>query len=133
MTTVVNRNGKVKIGANLIASIESFSYETSNGIIEEPDLADTWVPGAAGRSKFRGTLECKFDYDDTNGQEAMTAGAAVTLDYLPEGDTLGDRRVQADVIVETVGVAVPNEDGFIKRTFAVVGADATGPTFDTVP
>lgn len=130
MTTFVNRVGVVKIGANLIASFEAMNWEHSINLIEEPDLNDTFIPVAAGRESFSATIECKFDPDDSTGQETLTVGATATLLFQPEGGGVGTYEVSAPVIVETVGVDIPNDDGYIKRSLSVRGTAA--PTIGTV-
>lgn len=130
MATHTMLEGTVKIGANTIAEIHSFSWEDEIGLIDDSENSDAWATMKPGRKSWSGEIECALDETDATGQGALTVGAEVTLDLLFEGATTGDARRQGAVIVERVSKSVPR-DGLVMATFAFTGNGA--PTDDTVP
>lgn len=130
MARFKNLLGVVRIGANVIAELESFEYTEDDALYEGTSLNDVWRIFESGRKTLTGTIVTKWDDTDAAGQEAMSIGAAVTLDFLPEGASVGSNRKQIDVIVKSVGVSLAEGENFTKRTFGVTGTGS--PTNDTV-
>lgn len=110
-----------------------FDYEESVNAIEEPDLGDAWIPEIAGRKKFTATIVCKFDETDSTGQEVMSVGSSVSLQFLPYGTGTGAQRKTVSCMIRSVGVAFPEGDGYVRRTFTVASDAAAGVTNDTLP
>ena len=130
MAIVVGSAGKVKIGANAVAQVTSFRFNYTAETAEAVVLGDTHVQRAAGIKSLSGTVSCLFDRADTNGQEAMGAGAAVTLDLLAEGDTSGDKRYQVPSIINDEGVEVGGNDEYVVRSFGFLSSGNV--TVDTI-
>lgn len=117
MATHAGHEGLVKIGANTVAEVVDFNFEQSVSPVEDTELSDThktFLTG--GKKETNGSITCQWDETDTNGQEAMTIDAEVTLNLYPEGDTSGDSYWTGSAIITKVGVA--NNDGeTVKRSF----------------
>jgi hypothetical protein len=123
MATHTGSEGTVKVGANLIAEIRSFSLEESGEVLETTTMGDvsrTYVPSLR---TFTGTVECYWDETDTTGQGALTVGAEITLNLYPEGDTAGDTYYTGSAIV-TGSSLNSSFDGMVERSITVQGTGA---------
>ena len=128
MATHTGSSGTVKVGANAIAELRSWSLDQSQDTVETTKLGDTVKTYSATQSSSSGTMDCFWDETDTNGQVACTIGATVTLNLYPEGATSGDTYYTGSAIITSVGVA-QTHDGIVERSigFQVTGA-VTGGT-----
>jgi len=118
MATHTGLAGTVKIGANAISEIVSFSVDETNDTVEATNLTSTAKVYKALRKDATGTIECHWDETDTNGQEALDVGSEVTLNLYPEGSDSGDSYYTGTAIITGASVSV-TLDGIISRTFNV--------------
>lgn len=102
MATTHGKYGIVKIGANTVAETTSWS------ISETAETVDNTAQGAAARTHLLGqtswtaSISAHLDPSDTNGQEALTVGASVTVNLYPAGDQTGDREYTGTATVTSV-------------------------------
>ena len=117
----------MKVGANAIAELRSWSLDQSQDTVESTKLGDTVKTYSATQSSSSGTMDCFWDETDTNGQVACTIGATVTLNLYPEGATSGDTYYTGSAIITSVGVA-QTHDGIVERSigFQISGAVTIG-------
>ena len=115
MATHTGSAGTVKVGANAIAELRSWSLDQSQDTVETTALGDTVKTYSATQSSSSGTMDCFWDETDTNGQVACTIGATVTLNLYPEGATSGDTYYTGSAIITSVGVA-QTHDGIVERS-----------------
>ncbi len=127
MATHTGSAGTVKVGANAIAELRSWSLDQSQDTVETTKLGDTVKTYSATQSSSSGTMDCFWDETDTNGQVACTIGATVTLNLYPEGATSGDTYYTGSAIITSVGVA-QTHDGIVERSigFQISGAVTIG-------
>ena len=127
MATHTGSAGTVKVGANAIAELRSWSLDQSQDTVETTALGDTVKTYSATQSSSSGTMDCFWDETDTNGQVACTIGATVTLNLYPEGATSGDTYYTGSAIITSVGVA-QTHDGIVERSigFQISGAVTIG-------
>ena len=127
MATHTGSAGTVKVGANAIAELRSWSLDQSQDTVETTKLGDTVKTYSATQSSSSGSMDCFWDETDTNGQVACTIGATVTLNLYPEGATSGDTYYTGSAIITSVGVA-QTHDGIVERSigFQVTGAVTIG-------
>ncbi len=127
MATHTGSSGTVKVGANAIAELRSWSLDQSQDTVETTKLGDTVKTYSATQSSSSGTMDCFWDETDTNGQVACTIGATVTLNLYPEGATSGDTYYTGSAIITSVGVA-QTHDGIVERSigFQISGAVTIG-------
>ena len=118
--------GIVKIGANTIAEVKSYSVEENADTIETTSMGDsarTYVPSL---TTFSGTIECHWDETDTDGQGSMTVGSQVILNLYPEGDT-GDANTisyySGSVIITNVSRQAAMDD-IVGATYTFQGTGA---------
>ena len=123
MAKVKGDDGVVKIGANTVASVSSFSLEESMDIIEDTDLGETAKGHVAGNTMWTAEIECKWDKAETTGQGAMTIGAEVALSLQPEGDVTGDETRSGNALV-TARSASNEKGAMVTQTFSLTGNGA---------
>lgn len=115
--------GLVKIGANTVAEVKSYSIEESGDTVETTSLGDTARTYLPSLTTFSGTIECHWDETDSTGQGALTIGAQVTLNLYPEGDGSGDSYYSGDVIVTGVSRSAAMDD-IVAATYSFQGNGA---------
>lgn len=83
--------GIVLVGANQVAEVLDWEVEEAAEFADDTTLTDTAKTShSQGITSYRGRITAWFDETDTNGQEALTAGASVTLNLQPEGTATGN-------------------------------------------
>lgn len=133
MATHWGNEGQVKAGANTIAEIVSFSFTESVSTVDDTAMGDAYKTHIAGSGikEWRGTFECHWDETDTNGQNALTVGASVTLNLYPEGSTSGDTYFTGLASIVNRGQTQQMDGQTIRVTFEFQGNGAV--TRSTVP
>jgi len=127
MATHTGSEGTVKVGANAVAEIRSFSLEESGETIETTSMGDASRTFVAGLKTFTGTIECFWDETDSTGQGALTVGSEITINVYPEGDTSGDTYYTGTAIVTGVSKA-GSFDGMVEQSISVQGDGALTST-----
>ena len=115
--------GTVKVGANAIAEIRSYSLEESADTLETTSMGDTARTYLPSLSTFSGSIDVYWDETDTTGQGALTIGAEITLNVYPEGDTSGDTYYTGSAIVTGV-TRNGSFDGMVEASISVQGTGA---------
>lgn len=113
----------VKIGSNTIAEGMDWSVDQTGETVEDTELLDTWKTFIAAKKSWTAQVACHWDETDTNGQEACTLGASVTLNLYPEGATTGDKYYTGTALVTSVGVAI-SEGSTVRRSISFQGSGA---------
>jgi predicted secreted protein len=127
MATHTGSEGTVKVGANAIAEIRSFSIEQSADTLEDTTMGDTARTYKSSLTTYTGTVDVLWDETDTTGQGALTIGASVTLNLYPEGDTSGDTYYTGTAIV-TGRTINSSFDGLVEMSISVQGSGALTQT-----
>ena len=127
MATHTGSEGTVKVGANAIAEIRSFSIEESADTLEDTTMGDTARTYKSSLTTYTGTVDVLWDETDTTGQGALTIGAEVTLNLYPEGDTSGDTYYTGTAIV-TGRTINSSFDGLVEMSISVQGSGALTQT-----
>lgn len=123
MATHTGSEGTVKVGANAIAEIRSFSIEESADTLEDTSMGDTARTYKSSLTNFTGTVDVFWDETDTTGQGGLTIGSEVTLNLYPEGDTSGDIYYTGTAIV--TGRSINSSfDGLVEMSISVQGSGA---------
>lgn len=115
--------GLVKIGANTIAEVKSYSIEESADTVETTSMGDSARTYLPSLTTFSGTIECHWDETDATGQGAMTIGAQVVLNLYPEGDGTGDSYYSGSVIITGVSRSAAMDD-IVASTYSFQGTGA---------
>ncbi len=123
MATHTGSEGTVKVGANTVAEIRSFSISTTADTAEDTTMGDSWRTHKTTLKGWSGSLDCFWDETDTTGQGAMVEGAEVTLNVYPEGATTGDKYYTGSAII--TGLTINSSfDGLVEASFTFQGNGA---------
>ncbi len=128
MATHTGSEGTVKVGANAIAEIRSYSLEETADTVEDTSMGDTYRTHKTTLKSFSGSVDVFWDEGDTNGQIALAVGSEVTINFYPEGATTGDKYYTGTAIV-TSKTVTGSFDGMVESTINVQGTGAL--TFST--
>ena len=109
--------GVVKVGSNTISEVRDWSIEETADVIEDTSMGDSARTKKVGLTSASGSLTAYWDETDTNGQEAMTIGASVTLNLYPEGSANASTYATCTALITEVGVSA-SFDGMVERTFS---------------
>lgn len=123
MATHTGSEGTVKVGANAIAEIRSYSIEQTADTTEDTTMGDAWRTHKTTLKSWSGTVDVYWDETDTTGQGALVVGAEVTANFYPEGSTTGDVYLTGTAIVTGKTISA-SFDGMIESTITLQG---TGP------
>ena len=128
MATHTGSEGTVKVGANTIAEIRSYSIEQTADTTEDTTMGDAWRTHKTTLKAWSGTVDVFWDETDTTGQGALVVGAEVTANFYPEGSTTGDTYLTGTAIVTGKTISA-SFDGMIESTITLQGTGAltTGP------
>lgn len=114
------QEGTVKVGANDIVAIRSYSLEETADTLDKTVLGDTSRTFFASLTQFSGSVDVYWDETDTTGQGALTVGAEVQLNVYPEGDGVGDTYYQGQAIVTGITRSA-SFDGLVEASITVQG------------
>ncbi|MEK9751745.1 MAG: hypothetical protein VW338_00840 [Rhodospirillaceae bacterium] len=123
MATHLGNEGAVYVGANQVAEVSEFQVTETAQAVDDSAIGDEWDTALVGSKAWRGSMTCHWDETDTNGQEALSVGAQVTLNLYPEGSAGGDVKLTGAVIVTEVGLA-SRRNGVISRSISFQGNGA---------
>lgn len=123
MATLKGNSGTVKVGANPIAEIRSFSIDETMDTIEDTAMGDTYRTFKTSLKAFSGSVDVFFDDTDTTGQVALTVGSEVTVNFQVEGDTTGDHLLSGSALV-TGRTINSSFDGMVEASLTLQGTGA---------
>ena len=115
--------GTVKVGVNGILEVRSYSIEESADTLETSTMGDTARTYVPSLTTFTGSVDVYWDETDTNGQGALSIGAAVTLNVYPEGDSSTDTYYTGSAIVTGV-TRTASFDGLVEASITLQGTGA---------
>jgi hypothetical protein len=122
MATHTGSEGTIKIGANTLGELRSFSLETTAETIEDTSMGDASRTYKVGLKTFTGTASVFFDETDT-AQPSLVAGAEITLNVYPEGASSGDTYYTGSAIV-TGRTINSSFDGMVEAEISFQGTGA---------
>lgn len=120
MATHTGSEGTVKVGANAIAEIRSYSIEQTADTVEDTTMGDAWRTHKTTLKAWTATVDVFWDETDTTGQSALVVGAEVTANFYPEGSTTGDAYLYGTAIVTGKTVSA-SFDGMVESTITLQG------------
>lgn len=127
MATHKGSEGTVKVGANAVAEIRSFSINEVADTLEDTSMGDSARSYLASLTSFNGSLDVYWDETDTNGQGALTVGSSVTINFYPEGADTGDSYYTGSAIV--TGLTINSSfDGMVEASITLQGSGALSNT-----
>ena len=120
MATHKGSEGVVKVGANAVAEVKSYSIEETGDTIETTTMGDAARTYTPSLTSWTASVDVFWDETDTTGQGALTTGAEVTLNVYPEGDTTGDSYYTGSAIVTGVSIS-GSFDGTVDASISLQG------------
>ena len=126
MANHTGSEGVVKVGANAIGELRSYSISETAGTIEDSTLTDTAKTYKAGQTTWSGSCDVFWDETDT-GQGALTAGSEVTMNFYPEGDAAGDTYKTGTALVTEISISAAI-DGMVEASISLQGTGALTET-----
>jgi hypothetical protein len=123
MATHAGSEGTVKVGANAIAEIRSYSLEETADVLEDTSMGDTARTYLPSLTTFTGSIDVLWDETNSTGQGALTIGASVTLNLYPEGASTGDTYYTGTAIVTGRNITA-SYDGLVEMSISVQGTGA---------
>ena len=123
MATHTGSEGTVKVGANAIAEIRSYSVEQTGDTVEDTTMGDSWRTHKATLKSWTASVDVFWDETDTTGQGALNVGTEVTLNLYPEGSTTGDAYFTGTGIITGKTVSA-SYDGMVESSISVQGTGA---------
>lgn len=123
MATHAGSEGIVKVGANTVAEVRSYSIEESADTLEQTTMGNSARQYRPSLTSWSGSIDVYWDETDTTGQGALTVGSEVTLNVYPEGADTGDTYYTGSCIV--TGVSKSGAfDGMVEASISVQGDGA---------
>ena len=123
MATHKGSEGVVKVGANTVAEVRSWTIAESADTLEDTSMGDTARTFKSSLTTFTGSMDVFWDETDDTGQGALTIGAEVTFNVYPEGDTSGDTYYTGTAIVTEVSRTAAF-DGLVEASISLQGTGA---------
>jgi len=104
MAVTKGKSGKVYVGANVVAEVQSFNFTRNAARADRSTLDDEWDRSAMVTKSWSGSLTVWWDPSDTNGQMGLEEGDEATLNLYPDGNANGKTYYYGTVIVDSVEV-----------------------------
>jgi hypothetical protein len=102
MAIIHGKNGVVRVGSNSVAKVREFEFEEISEDSDSSAMGDTYRDHLEGMKSWTGSLSCWLDAADTNGQNALSAGAIVSLSLQPGGNASGDVKYSGSASIKKV-------------------------------
>jgi len=123
MATNIGKDGAVYVGSNAVAEIKEWSLETTSEVADDTVMGDSWMTHTATQKSWTASFTAFWDPTDTNGQQALTEGASVTLNLYPTGNNSGDYEWTGTATITSVSKTA-SFDGFVEASFSAQGNGA---------
>jgi predicted secreted protein len=122
MATHTGSEGLIKIGADTLGELRSYSLETTGDTIEDTSMGDSARTYKSGLTAWSGTASLYFDEADT-AQIALTVGSSITIKVYFEGASSGDKFYEGTAIVTGKSVSA-SFDGLVESEISFTGTGA---------
>lgn len=120
MATHTGSEGTVRVGANAIAEIRSYSVEETADTAEDTSMGDSYRTFKTTLKAWSGSVDVFWDELDTTGQGALIVGSEVAVRFMPEGPTATDLYYFGNAIV-TGKTVTGSFDGMVESTITLQG------------
>lgn len=123
MATHKGSEGIIKVGANTVAEVKSYSIEETGDTLETTTMGDAARTYTPSLTSWTASVDVFWDESDTTGQGALTIGTEVTLNVYPEGADTGDSYYTGSAIVTGVSIS-GSFDGMVEASISMQGTGA---------
>ncbi len=119
MATHNSSEGVIKVGSDTLGELRSYNYSETAGTIETTTLADSAKTYSVGQTSWSGSADAFWDEADT-AQNAISVGSELSISFMPEGATTGDKYRSGTCKVTEVSVSAAT-DGSVEASFSFTG------------
>lgn len=124
MASIHGSNGVVKNDSNVVARVNDFSIETSAEFADDTPMGETErTSNPTAMTAWSANVNCQLDEGDTNGQNALVAGASITFKGYPDGDAAGKAEYSGTLRITSRQISEP-KDGIVTISFSGQGSGA---------
>ncbi|MBP7001716.1 hypothetical protein [Amaricoccus sp.] len=118
----IGKNGAVKIGANTVAAVQSWSLDIQTETVKGWGMGEAWTTSETLMQSWSGNVECYLDPED-EGQAALIPGAIVAIEFYPHSTAEGATYYSGNAIISGRPISAPKGD-FVTITFNFEGQGA---------
>ena len=112
--------GVIKVGANTVAEVRSYSLDESADVVEITGMGDSCRSYLSTLTQFTASVDVFFDETDT-AQTALSVGSTVTLEVYQEGTSTGDTYYSGSALV-TGFTRSASFDGLVEASVTLQGS-----------
>ena len=122
MAVYVGNAASLKVGANTVAEMDSYTLDIQTGLEETQSFGDTWKERTATIQEWSGSGAGRWDTTDTNGhialKTAFLGGTTATMRFYIDGTNYysGSAFVQASMSA--------SENGLVTVSYTFTGTGA---------
>ena len=120
MAVLKGSEGVIKVGANTVAEVRSYSLDESADVVEKTAMGDSSRSYLSTLTQFTASVDVFFDETDT-AQTALSVGSTVTLEVYPEGTSTGDTYYSGSALV-TGFTRSASFDGLVEASVTLQGS-----------
>ena len=125
MATHTGSEGTLKVGANTIAEIRSYSLEETADTVEDTSMGDSYRSFKTTLKGWSGSVDVFWDETDTLGQGGLVVGAQATINVFPEGASAGvSEKYYTGTAIVTGKTITGSFDGMVESTITLQGTGA---------
>jgi predicted secreted protein len=125
MATHTGSEGTLKVGANTIAEIRSYSLEETADTVEDTSMGDSYRSFKTTLKGWSGSVDVFWDETDTLGQGGLVVGAEATINVFPEGASAGvSEKYYTGTAIVTGKTITGSFDGMVESTITLQGTGA---------
>lgn len=125
MATHTGSEGTLKVDANTIAEIRSYSLEETADTVEDTSMGDSYRSFKTTLKGWSGSVDVFWDETDTTGQGGLVVGAQVTISVFPEGASAGvSEKYYTGTAIVTGKTITGSFDGMVESTITLQGTNA---------
>jgi hypothetical protein len=124
MATYKGNGGTVKVGANAIANLRSWSIEASAATSETTTMGSLVATHLPTITSWTGSCDVFWDPADTDGQTACAPGNVVTIKFTPVDTTEATDVHDTGSVIVTGHSRTASHDGNVEASLSFQG---TGP------
>jgi hypothetical protein len=126
MTVYSGNDGVAKVGASPaeVSKVTEFQIEATAEVDRTDGMGEEWTDSLVTKKNWSGSMTCKRNAADTNGQEAIVeVGTVIAAEFYPDSDATGRTKLSGDVIVTGVTEGA-NHEAANEISFSFLGKGA---------
>lgn len=111
MAKIHGKNGIVKVGGDPVAEVTNWTFTGATATARSDSMGDDFEKHMIGKKSGTGSITCRLDPADSDGQNDLEDGGNVALKLYPGGDGTGAREYDIpSATITNVNVNVDQDD-----------------------